>query len=69
MYTLKSPPPLKGVARDAGYNPLAPGSVSRRIDFLSVQVTIAFDSLLMPLKGRSYYFDLTLKRVFILFHT
>ena len=36
-------------------------------DFLSVQVTIALDALLMPLKGRLYYFDLTLKRVFYSF--
>ena len=27
------------------------------LDFLFVQVTIALDALLMPLKGRSYYFD------------
>ena len=66
---MKSPPPVKRVARLAGYNPLTPDSVSRRPDFLSVQVTIALDALLIPLKGCSYYFDLTLKRVFILFHT
>lgn len=39
------------------------------LDFLSVQVTIALDALLIPLKGCSYYFDLTLKRVFILLYT
>ena len=47
----QSPPPLQGVARLAGYNPLTPGSVSRRPDFLFVQVTIALDALLMPLEG------------------
>ena len=47
----KSPPPLQGVARLAGYNPLTPDSVSRRPDFLFVQVTIALDALLMPLEG------------------
>ena len=46
-----SPPPLQGVARLAGYNPLTPDSVSRRPDFLFVQVTIALDALLMPLEG------------------
>lgn len=49
--TYKSPPPLQGVARLAGYNPLTPDSVSRRPDFLFVQVTIALDALLMPLEG------------------
>ena len=68
-YKAKSPPPVKRVARLAGYNPLTPDSVSRRTDFLSVQVTIALDALLIPLKGRLYYFDLTLKRVFIFFYT
>ena len=47
----QSPPPLQGVARLAGYNPLTPDSVSRRPDFLFVQVTIALDALLMPLEG------------------
>ena len=65
----QSPPPLKGVARGAGCNPLTPDSVSRRLDFLSVQVTIALDALLIPLKGCLYYFDLTLERVFIFFDT
>ena len=50
-FPMKSPPPLQGVARLAGYNPLTPDSVSRRPDFLFVQVTIALDALLMPLEG------------------
>ena len=69
FYSVKSLPPVKRVARLAGYNPLTPDSVSRRPDFLFVQVTIALDALLMPLKGRPYCFDLTLKRVFVLFYT
>ena len=48
---IQSPPPLKGVARLAGYNPLTLDSVSRRPDFLFVQVTIALDALLIPLEG------------------
>ena len=51
FHSLQSPPPLQGVARLAGYNPLTPDSVSRRPDFLFVQVTIALDALLMPLEG------------------
>ena len=65
----QSPPPVKRVARGAGYKPLLPDRVSRRPDFLSVQVTIALDALLMPLKGRSYYFHSTLKRVFVFLYT
>ena len=50
LYQTQSPP-IKRVARGAGYKPLLPDRVSRRSDFLSVQVTIVPDALLMPLKG------------------
>ena len=52
-----------------GVTPWYPTASQGALDFLFVQVTIALDALLMPMNGRLYYFDLTLKRVFVLLHT
>ena len=61
--------PYKGWLEALGITPWFPTASQGALAFLSVQATIALDALLMPMNGRLYYFDLTLKRVFILFHT
>ena len=59
----------KGWLGTLGVTPWYPTASQGALDFLFVQVTIALDALLMPMNGRLYYFDLTLKRVFVLLHT
>ena len=69
LYRISRRHPYNGWLGTLAVSPCYQTASQGALDFLFVQVTIALDALLMPMNGRLYYFDLTLKRVFVLLHT